>query len=64
MKQAKVIYNKGFYIGDEVRYIEEIPLYLISKGIVRIAVDGGLAYYKKGDTPIFDTCESKIAFQV
>ena len=50
MKQAKVIYNKGFYIGDEVRYIEEIPLYLISKGIVRIAVDGGLAYYKKGDT--------------
>ena len=50
MKQAKVIYNKGFYIGDEVKYIEETPLYLISKGIVRIAVDGGLAYYKKGDT--------------
>lgn len=50
MKQAKVIYNKGFYIGDEVKYIEEMPLYLISKGIVRIAVDDGLAYYKKGDT--------------
>lgn len=50
MKQAKVIYNKGFYIGDEVKYIEETPLYLISKGIVRIAVDDGLTYYKKGDT--------------
>lgn len=50
MKRAKVIYNKGFYIGDEVKYIEETPLYLITKGIVRIAVDGGLAYYKKCDT--------------
>lgn len=50
MKQAKVIYNKGFYIGDEVKYIEEMPLYLISKGIVRLAVDSGLAYYKKGKT--------------
>lgn len=50
MKQAKVIYNKGFYIGDEVKYIDEMPLYLISKGIVRIAVDSGLAYYKKGKT--------------
>ena len=27
-----------------------MPLYLISKGIVRLAVDIGLAYYKKGKT--------------
>lgn len=50
MKQARVIYNKGFYIGDEVKYIEETPLYLISQGIVRLAVDSGLAYYKRGKT--------------
>ncbi len=48
MKKAKVTYNKGFYIGDEIKYIEELPLYLISKGIVRLAIDSGLAYYKKG----------------
>lgn len=49
MKKAKVVYNKGFYIGNEIEYIEELPLYLVTKGIVRLAVDSGLAYYKKGE---------------